>query len=576
MSTPSAEPSPSPGARSRLQRPARERPRGLPIPLRLLLTATALFAIATLAYSYQQVHRHREQLLQLLDDSGVGERRPLARRAIHNEPDPAHASILAGRALLADALAEQDYAALESNEERVQLFESRLGGLTKARLLASEGLVARATSWEAALLLGGATYLERSFARDESLFLAYRDWEAPLQLAARLGPSQPEPQRFLSMAYLEVWPVLSSEKRDLARSMLTEAFTDQASFNRMIGPWLAVNRDLDDALALLPESSYAWNRVAQMLSQNRDWNRYRDAWQQLRAARRKELELDLAEGMARIAGGDIRRGRDRLGRLLYAPVDSQLAALIERALQSMPPGPILSSQATLLVPWLEWNLERCLYDRCVFDPVVTRRLAKSMPDLAEPVAARAALAYGDLAEAQRIEKETDTPWGGEWEPFRVQKVHALVERGEARAALAEVARIAPEWRERPVGLRARWAAARAAGNDGLRQSIERTLQRTARRGWERLEWRLVENRFFRLEMETSEAADGLLLEWELIPERGSAVAVLLDGRVVDAFAMRPQREILAVDVEIEAGLHVLEVRVLAGSTTTPGRVRLVS
>src|SRR6185369_775421 len=83
-------------------------------------------------------------------------------------------------------------------------------------------LARRPASWEASMVLGAATYMSGSQGHDARLFTAHERWEAALELA----PTKREPARFLTGAYVEIWPALTAPKRERTRALLAGLLSD--------------------------------------------------------------------------------------------------------------------------------------------------------------------------------------------------------------------------------------------------------------------------------------------------------------------------------------------------------------
>ncbi len=540
---------------------------------RLALGMVALLALAgTLLLSIDN-RLGRGEVVAALDGFGLLARQPEARRTVTGEADHPHAKIAAGRLLLADALDLGAYAELESIDARVALMESRVGGLRQAQEFAFHALEGIPSSWEAALVLGGSRYLERSIERDQRLITHFREWEAPLERALELAPSGGEVERFLTMAYLEVWPVLSEDKREQTRTMLHDALLDQATFDRMIGPWLQVNDDMDEALELLPRSVYAHDRVGRLLATAGDWRRFssnREAW---REAHYEEAQSRLEDGLQRVRGGDTMRGRERLVRVLQAPTDVRFAGLVARAVEAIPAGPGHSTALT----WLQWQLDRCLFGDCVFDGPATKRLASLATGVDPATEARALVVAGDLSAAEGIERRHETRWQRDWNTYWVAKARAHLERDEPDLAASALAETEREFRRDPVWIEARLSVATRRNETRALETLTEALDKAAGMTFDAVGWTLLPDRLFRHEIRVAREASNLRLEVAASAE-GGAVEVFLDGRFLGPWGVSARRKskrfTMATDEPIEPGMHLVEIRQLAGSTISPGLIEV--
>jgi len=181
-------------------------------------------------------------------------------------------------------------------------------GPEAAERLARSVVAAHPASWEAASLAGAALYLRWSEARDPLLLQAYRRWERPLLFALELAPNHRHPGRYLAAAYLELWPVLSEEKRALAEDLVAIAFTDPRAFSALLDPWLRV-ADGQAALEPIPDRSWAWSALRSRAGEQGDWATYCDAWRRERRALLRDLRARLGEAERLVAGGELARAR---------------------------------------------------------------------------------------------------------------------------------------------------------------------------------------------------------------------------------------------------------------------------
>src|SRR4029077_11535287 len=215
---------------------------GRALRLALALTAVAL-GLATLA-EHRALEAARSAAEDWLERAGVT--RDVS--ALSREADPDGVRLRAARAVLA---AELDPAPRRRSSP-AQAARDPAARMADDARAGREALARRPASWEAALVAGAATYLDWAQARDPRLFTAYRQWEAPLGAALRLAPAKREPARFLAAAYLEIWPVLSPRKREVARGLLTEIFREPDDLARLLDPRLDTEADQREALRRSP------------------------------------------------------------------------------------------------------------------------------------------------------------------------------------------------------------------------------------------------------------------------------------------------------------------------------------
>ncbi len=513
------------------------------------------------------------------------------------EADPERARIRAARALLAVELdpAHRAIAPDDGDDPAAQ----SAARLARGADLAAAALAARPAAWDAAMLLGATTYLGRAQARDPRLLARYREWEAPLAAALALAPSRDEPARFLAAAYLEIWPFLAPAKRAAAGTVLAAAFQDLDTFSRLSGPWFEVAPDREAAFALVPDDPAAWDRLQDLFAQRQDWPALAAARARGRRALGSRLVGQLAEAEARLAGGDIWGSRE-----LFLEVASRAepgargVVLIARALDQCPPGPVDRETAARLALRLDWALDRCLVARCPLPPAALRRLARFSRDLESSERALAALLGGDTSEAARIERHAEAQWREDWAPYLLAKARRLAEQGRADEAAAALAQVHRSRHGTPLYWQVRREVALASSDPRAEQEAALRLRQLAAESWPATAWTWQRGRA-RLEMLAPRAAEGLRLSFDVAPEQGALVEVWLDGEnlgsvpaAAGGIAIIPAGPAGDVgtagtagavrtvsDVEdprlLAPGLHLLDLRSVAGGAVLPGTVTLV-
>ena len=389
---------------------------------RLAAAAVAL-ALALVPIARQRALAARqEQMTAWLAGSGV-----TPPREIEHEPDPGRVDLRAARASLAAELDPARRSDLPPAEEARQRAEGSARMEATARL-AGGSLAERPAAGEAAMVMGAATYLSWSQARDPQLFTAAPAWERPLETAVALAPGRNEPARLLAAAYLELWPVLSPAKRDRERRLLASVFTDPAGFASLIGPWLVTAANREEAFAPVPQTPEAWAKLQQIYAQQADWPGF--------CAARARWDLALQTSLTgRLAAAEERRAsNESRGMFLEVAVEARpgrrYVGLLGRALEDCPPGSVDRHTGELLEKHLAWTLERCRLDHCPLSPRAMRRLAGFSRDLDPRVDAMAALITGDQPRAEMLERNYATDWSEDWASYRVLKAKLLTERGE--------------------------------------------------------------------------------------------------------------------------------------------------
>ncbi|HYU35363.1 MAG TPA: hypothetical protein VEW48_24690 [Thermoanaerobaculia bacterium] len=537
---------------------------------RLALSASGL-ALALLAgVRYGALQAEQQAETERLETIGIP-LDPRVEREISREPERDGVRLRAARAVLAGEMAHAASLSPETPEERQEMLASSRRLAETART-AGEVLAGRPESWEAAMVLGAATYLSRSLARDSRLFTSAGDWEEPLQAARRMAPAKREPTRFLAAAYLEIWPALSAPKRELTGELVTEMFRDPDDLRLLLPSWLAA---VDHRLAFsaIPADPQAWEQAERFYAEHGDWAAFGKARQRWDYTLWKHLHERLAEADARLARGDLRTART-----LYLDVaeqarpDARYRDLLAGALSRCPPGPVGAQTAERLTSRLDWAVERCLLAACPLPPVALKRLAHLASDQAPPQEALALLVAGDLHQALLLERRSETLWSEPWAPYLIVKARLMTERRQVGEAQEALGLVHPSWWKRPTYWLARLDFARASGRLGEAAQAEEKLHGFARRDWAATDWTYPQGRT-RLELLTESPARGIEVDLDEIPAAGTVVELRLDGASRGMFQAGPQRS-LNLAFQLPSGFHVLELDAVGGGRVLPGAVRL--
>lgn len=520
-----------------------------------LASTLALAALAAAALAQgRAVARDQRALAGRAAAAGL-DRAELAafERTVAREGDPASARTAAARALVeAEMQRPAPAAAPDAAAPRLVL----------ARDLAREALARQSANAEASWILGATLSLTRAAARDPRLFSLAREWELPIRRSIELAPHSREPRRMLVGAYLDVWPALSPTRREEAARLLRDAFEDRATFERLIGPWLAIAGSLDAAAALIPDRSWAWAPFAERAARGRDWPAFLAYDARRRAAEELEVDAALAEAEAALAAGAAGAATSALDGILarLAP-DGGSTARLERLLASRPAGPAPEAAARAALRWLDWAIPLELLGRPALSPAAIGRLTSLAGGRLTPdQAALAALAADDLARAELFERRSDSLWSERWAPFLSLKAAHALERqapAEARAALEQVHR---DYRKRVP-----WR--RLAGAVGLPAAP------LGRERWEATDWLWSEGKA-RLELDPARAAAGLRLAIEGVGPAGAVLEPILDGRALPPVVLPAAASEAVVRVALDPAPHLLELRARAGTLRPAPAVEL--
>jgi hypothetical protein len=533
----------------------------------------ALVGIGLAAASVAQLRSYRagqERLQELARQSGILSYEPGFLASLEREPDPWQARLLLARALFASSLTPSRGEALSADGPPA----AGLRRLALARSLAAGVARERPAAWEAAMIQGASTYLGWSLLRDRRLLTRPEEWEAPLRRSLELAPGRPEPVRFLSAAYLELWPALSRGKRDEARGLLARALAHRPTFEALIAIWLRTAGSHREAFSAVPDQPWAWERLQQIEADEADWDAYRDARLRWYAALGRWMRHGLAEAADRLRGGDESRATLMFLNVLQTPPRRRFLPDIETALTQCPSGADGGSVSPAVGVWLDWTLDLCLWQGCPLPDPLLRRLAGLAGELPAATAARAAVVAGDLATGEAYERRAEDSWSAAWGPYGIARARALTERRELAEAARALDRVHPHWSVGAPYWTARLALARAAG-DGVREAeARRKLSELRRREWSYREWTLNERKA-RLEIVPAAPSPGLSVEILEVPARGAAVEVRLDGEAV-ALSGAYRGDVLKVRHPLGAGVHLLEVEAVSGGRLVPGAVRLLT
>jgi hypothetical protein len=438
--------------------------------------------------------------------------------------------------------------------------------------LGASVLRVRPTMESAAAAVGGANYLRLRRARDRRLVAEARLWEAPLELARSLKAGS-DGSRLLAVAYLELWPFLSTEKQQVARELLGEAFRDQRLFGRLVESWLQIAADRDEAFSLVPDRVVSWTTLERLYASRRDWEGFLLAVHRRDEALRHEIAETLDDAAALARQGNVSRASEQyLGVLSRLPPAAENVALARRVLVEAPAAAPQERLQAGIRAWLDWTLDLCRGAGCPFPAEVIDRLRSRAGELPPPTRALAAL-FGGRPVSEQVGGVA--PEGGPaWTDYLVARARSLAEAGELGAAVETLAQVHPSGTLGASYWLARREVARAGGDAAGLERAELELDRLARSSWPSSEWEVGRSaeaaatlRFF-----ARRPASELVVALDA-PSTGAAVEVRLDGALLSLAVVSGRAEV-ELETPIAAGLHRLEVVSRGGGSISPSAASL--
>lgn len=570
-----SEPSPTDSSRVPEPRPAAAGTGsvGATRALRVVGVVVLFFVAALSVRSFWAWRAAHEEVDRLLAETGLARRAPEAAVAIDREPDPEMAELAIARALVAESL---DYTSFRTLPLREAMEEVTKTGdrLELAERIASKILAHRPSSWEAAMVLGGARYMMLSRNADPRLIDDRESWERPLQQAVAMAPDEEEPLNLLVGARLEVWSILSDAEQRETRGQLRRVFADPSTFARLIPAWLEIASSPEDAFALVPDVPEAWRLIERIYSERRDWTRTLLARERWRIALNSDLAHRLAETERLLRGGEIGGARAAaLAIVESAPVAGTYRSTIERALELCPPNPGGSSESAAFVRWLEWSNDAYLRGQRQLASGVVWRLIEGVAEPLASEAALAALSVDDLPRAEHWERMTEALNLEVWGRYCLAKARYLAKRRETIDAKKYLELANRSWRGSPLELAARLAVAEASADAVQLVEAREAWQRAALDVFPATAWRWRGNSA-RLDFVVANPALGVAIAVESAPVTGAIVEVRTDGDTTTLRVVEPG-QIVEVEVQLGPGARTVEINPVAGGRVVPGEVTLL-
>ncbi len=541
--------------------------------LRILSACLVLILTGVSLAHYGRLKSEHARAFVLLRETGLADRQPQVAKRMRRERDPQWSKLAIARSLLAEAYDQRWLQELEP-AKREQEIEKMGERLDLARDLAAEVLSTRPATWQAAMILGGATLFESVRSGTPGVIAAREAWEKPLRTALGLAPGEAEPRRLLAGAYLGIWPTLSSQEQREARELIAGAFEDQDTFRLFGELWLQVAGRRDNAFSLVPDRTSAWRLLQSIYARRLDWQGYVEAHRRWDRALLAELERDLHLAKDQLHGGDTRGARSlMLSVMARARQDRRYAKTITQALSQCPPGLAGERRRKQLSSLLDWALEQYVVGKPVLESEAITRLAAAAGELRPEQEAMVALATGDLLRAERAEHRSEAIRTEAWAPYLLLKARLLAEGGNPDTATAALAQLHSLWRRTAVALEVRRLVSRQPSGSARTPSSGGVWKEMPRTEWPATEWRW-KGRTARLYLLPTVLAGGMEIGFDVAPPGGRPVEVRWDQEMVEVAAVASGGT-LVLSFEIKPGLHVVDVDFLTSGRVMPGKVQLL-
>ncbi|MCP4896387.1 MAG: hypothetical protein GY906_05375 [bacterium] len=519
----------------------------------ILLSATIASAI--------RMRNERAELQQLLDETGLAQRRPELIQRVRYEPDTEWARVVIARAIVAEAIDPHPYQGLTTREAS----EAAAGVRDRLRLaheMASEIITQRPVSWQAWMLKGASHYILLSLEGSLDVFDDRASWEAPLRRAMTLAPGKDEPQRFLSAAMLEIWLGLSEKDQSEAKLILTRAFEHAPTFHQLINVWLQTAEDLDEALELIPNSAASWSRVQNWYRGQRNWPAFLDTRERWWTCLELEVPLLVDLGEAQLRGGDrVSAGTSFANAVRVSRPDLRFRDDFARAIAQSPAGTVRFMTERVPQEWLDWALEGAVRGEQLLPQGVISRLASARSEQDAPTQALALLAAGRVAEAETIERRREDLNIEPWARYGLTKARIMRAKGDLEAARASLNNVHPSWSGNPVWI-------------DLQQSLNGQANGSQREMWWGTEWRWSEATAT-LDLDPKAPAESIQIALHQVPNSGAVVEIEIGYQVVWTGEVGPDSPIEISNLP-SSGPWLLRFRTLGGGRVIPGDVTLLT
>ena len=534
-------------------------------PWRIAIVAASIIGAVLTWLDYRAFAAWQRDLLELAESPEVTEVVARLDETVRRETDLDRTAAGIARLLVFAeiGLGESDTAPVnpELSRSRIEL----------VRDLGAASLRERPTMESAAVAIGAANYLLLRRAEDRRLVAEPTLWETPLELARDLKVLG-DGRRILAVAYLELWPFLSSEKRETTRGLLADAFRDQRLFARVIEVWLDIAGDRESALEVVPDRVTSWTFLERLYGSRRDWDAFAYVVERRDQAVRREAERTLERAALLRRRGQTGRAREEyISLLIQLEPTRENALYIERALAQAPATPPQGPRRQVYIrAWLEWALALCRSSGCPLTPQAIARLRGLADEVPEPIWAMAAL-YGERPTGQERETTADRT-SPAWADYNISRARQLAQNGQASAAFTTLANVGAG--VGPFYWLARRDVARASGDaDGLEQA-ELELARFALDSWPESAWTTGPrgDGFKRLDFLVAREATSLVMTLEA-PPNGAAAEIRLDGAQKSLVVVKG-RETITIEAPLAEGMHTIEIYSRGGGVVSSSEMSL--
>lgn len=518
-----------------------------------------LFALVCLAGQWlttQALHQQRRAVTILLTNTPLTQVFPSLQRDLKREVDPSRQKLLIAKAWLVLSF---DPGRLNQLPQRAAMeAASHLpANLEHALIQAREVLKTRPASGEAATVLAGLAY-QTAVWRQEPV-VAEGPWDPPLNLALKRSPEDPETLLVTAVIALGRYAELEAGKRTAALEVIRKAMENPHNFRVLFPRWSELAETTEEWLAPVPRHSWAWRFLAEQARAGRQKQLFCHFHEEGQRLLRQELQTQLDEATRWLEGKDPARARSLvLGVLQNLPVEAENAALLTRALELLPPGPLPLSHAASIRGWLNLAAWYTVLGQELVPPAAVRRLSLSVPAGDVPLLATARLLSGDRLDAEALERRQEALNTEPWADYVLTKAAWFVNRGEVSQA-QQLLGLLPPGRKKLASFQSLLSRI-----SGRHQTSEELSGDSGCSGLGRLPpfcFRVMGN-WWLLEVLLPRAVSHLNVLWDAASPAG-VVQILVDGRA-SACLEATNGTPTTVALFLPPGLHRLELRPLTG------------